>query len=98
MARRTGLYSVLLLSGATRPDEVPGLPAALRPDLVLPDVSHLVPWLDGQAVGAEGAVDEERPAARPAQNLTEELPRHVRGVAGFLCILRGLSQASLPAA
>lgn len=43
MARRTGLASVLVLSGVTDRSSVARAPAELRPDAVLESVAQLLP-------------------------------------------------------
>ena len=48
MGKEAGLFSVLVLTGATTRDGVAAAPEALRPDLVLADVNALPAWLDGE--------------------------------------------------
>ncbi len=47
MGRQAGLFSILVLSGATTAEAAAAAAEAVRPDLVLPDVNHLPAWLDG---------------------------------------------------
>lgn len=47
MGKVAGLFTILVLSGATTAEQAAAAPPALRPDLVLPDVNHLPAWLDG---------------------------------------------------
>ncbi len=53
MGREAGLFSVLVLTGATTLEAARAAPEALRPELILPDVNCLPAWLDGQPVGIE---------------------------------------------
>ncbi len=55
MGRHAGLWTVLVLSGATRAGEVDAVPEDLRPHVVLDDVTGLVPLLDGSTAVAEGS-------------------------------------------
>ena len=52
MGKGAGLFTILVLSGATTADQAAAAPEALRPDVVLPDVNRLPAWLDNQR--AEG--------------------------------------------
>lgn len=45
MGKEAGLFTILVLSGATT-TEMLAAPGALQPDLVLPDVNHLTGWLE----------------------------------------------------
>ena len=47
MGKRVGLRTVLVLSGATRADDLLRRPEDERPDVVLPDITHLPRWPDG---------------------------------------------------
>jgi HAD superfamily hydrolase (TIGR01450 family) len=47
MGKEAGLFTILVLTGATTAEAAAQAPAALRPDLVLPDVNQLPAWLDG---------------------------------------------------
>jgi 4-nitrophenyl phosphatase len=49
MGKQAGLQTVLVLSGATRADDVLRRPEDERPDAVLPDITHLPRWLDAIA-------------------------------------------------
>jgi HAD superfamily hydrolase (TIGR01450 family) len=51
MGKEAGLFTIAVLTGATTAEAAANAPEALRPDLVLPDVSHLPAWLDGQWIG-----------------------------------------------
>jgi HAD superfamily hydrolase (TIGR01450 family) len=46
MGKEAGLFTVLVLSGATTAEQAAAAPEALRPDLVLPDLNHLPKWLE----------------------------------------------------
>lgn len=50
MGRGAGTRTVLVLTGATRAEDLPQIPADLQPDAVLPDVGHLPAWLDAAIV------------------------------------------------
>ena len=45
MGRRAGAHAVLVLSGTSRKHQLESVPAALRPDLIVPDVGHLLEHL-----------------------------------------------------
>ncbi len=47
-ARSARAFSILVLTGTARPDDVDGLPARLRPDAVLPSVADLPAALEGR--------------------------------------------------
>jgi HAD superfamily hydrolase (TIGR01450 family) len=47
MGKAAGLFTILVLTGATTAEAAARASDALRPDLVLPDVNHLPAWLDG---------------------------------------------------
>ncbi len=47
MGKQAGLFSILVLSGATTAEAAAAAAETVRPDLVLPDVNHLPAWLDG---------------------------------------------------
>lgn len=49
MGKEAGLFTILVLTGATTAEAAAAAPAALRPDLVLPDVNHLPAWLDSRS-------------------------------------------------
>jgi HAD superfamily hydrolase (TIGR01450 family) len=55
MGKEAGLFTILVLTGATTPAGVAAAPPALQPDLVLPDVNALPAWLDGQTQPAPAA-------------------------------------------
>ena len=46
MGKVAGLFTVLALTGGTTPEEAENPPPDLKPDLVLPDVNHLLEYLD----------------------------------------------------
>lgn len=46
MGKVAGLYTVLVLTGGTTPEEAENAPDELKPDLILPDVNHLLEHLD----------------------------------------------------
>lgn len=46
MGKEAGLFTILVLTGATTAEAAAAAPDSLRPDLVLPDVNHLTAWLD----------------------------------------------------
>ncbi len=46
MGKVAGLLTVLVLTGGTTPEEAENPPEDLKPDLVLPDVNHLLEYLD----------------------------------------------------
>jgi HAD superfamily hydrolase (TIGR01450 family) len=48
MGKEAGLFTIVVLTGATTAEAAAAAPEALRPDLVLPDVNHLPAWLDGR--------------------------------------------------
>ena len=47
MGKEAGLFSILVLTGATTAEAAAAAPETVRPDLILPDVNHLPAWLDG---------------------------------------------------
>jgi len=47
MGKVAGLFSILVLTGATTAEMAERASDHLKPDLVLPDVNHLPAWLDG---------------------------------------------------
>jgi len=49
MGKEAGLFSILVLTGATTQDMADNAAAHLKPDLVLPDVNHLPEWLEQSA-------------------------------------------------
>ncbi|MBI4675244.1 MAG: HAD-IIA family hydrolase [Chloroflexi bacterium] len=49
MGKEAGLFSILVLTGATTREMAEHAPEHLKPDLVLADVNHLPEWLDGRA-------------------------------------------------
>lgn len=46
MGKRAGLFTILVLTGGTTQEEAADAPEALKPDLILPDINHLLEWLD----------------------------------------------------
>ncbi|MBI4769749.1 MAG: HAD-IIA family hydrolase [Chloroflexi bacterium] len=48
MGKVAGLFTILVLTGASTAEDAAATPEAARPDLVLPDVTHLPAWLDGR--------------------------------------------------
>jgi HAD superfamily hydrolase (TIGR01450 family) len=50
MGKAAGLFTILVLTGATTADGARAAPAALQPDLVLPDVNALPAWLERQPI------------------------------------------------
>lgn len=48
MGKEAGLFTIVVLTGATTAEAAANAPDALRPDLVLPDVNCLPAWLDGR--------------------------------------------------
>lgn len=48
VGKAAGMRTVLVLSGSTAPHAVDKIPPELRPDAVLPDVTHLPAWLAGE--------------------------------------------------
>jgi HAD superfamily hydrolase (TIGR01450 family) len=49
MGKTAGLRTILVLTGATRQDDVARAPEEVQPDVVLPDITHLPRWLDSLA-------------------------------------------------
>lgn len=49
MGKNAGLFTILVLTGGTTEAEAAAAPEGLQPDLVLPDINHLLPWLDNAA-------------------------------------------------
>jgi len=45
-----GLHTILVLTGSTRREDVDKVPAEDRPDVILPDVTHIPGWLDSHDV------------------------------------------------
>ena len=48
MGKEAGLFTIVVLTGATTAEAAANASEALKPDLVLPDVNHLPAWLDSQ--------------------------------------------------
>lgn len=46
MGKNAGLFSVLVLTGVTTPEQADAAPDEIKPDLILPDVNHLIGWMD----------------------------------------------------
>lgn len=46
MGKVAGLRTALVLTGSSTREDVDGVPAAERPDVVLPDVTHILAWLE----------------------------------------------------
>lgn len=46
MGKNAGLFTILALTGVTSREQAEAAPDEIRPDLVLPDVNHLIQWLD----------------------------------------------------
>ena len=46
MGKRAGLFTILVLTGGTTAEEAAAAPEALKPDLILPDINHLLEFLD----------------------------------------------------
>jgi HAD superfamily hydrolase (TIGR01450 family) len=46
MGKVAGLHTILVLTGSTRREDVDKVPAEDRPDVILPDVTHIPGWLD----------------------------------------------------
>jgi 4-nitrophenyl phosphatase len=46
MGKNVGIFSILVLTGVTSREEAQAAFDDLKPDLILPDVNHLVGWLD----------------------------------------------------
>lgn len=68
MGQEAGLFTILVLTGATSAAEAAAAPDGLRPDQVLPDVNSLPAWLEGQAIRVAKEAprhDEQRPVSQP---------------------------------
>jgi len=50
MGKVAGLHTILVLTGSTRREDVDKVPAEDRPDVILPDVTHIPGWLDSHDV------------------------------------------------
>jgi HAD superfamily hydrolase (TIGR01450 family) len=48
MGKEAGMYTILVLTGATSAEQAAAAPEHLRPDLVIPDINCLPDWLDGR--------------------------------------------------
>ena len=46
MGKALGMHTALVLTGCTSKEDLQSLPERLRPDVILPDVTHLAGWLD----------------------------------------------------
>ncbi|MBM4422263.1 MAG: HAD-IIA family hydrolase [Chloroflexi bacterium] len=91
MGREAGLFSVLVLSGATTEEAASAAPPHLKPDLILPDVTHLVEWLD-RAIAVE-RMDRESPYVLWFEKYT---PDAVSRIGGKNASLGEMIRASIP--
>ncbi|HLE27270.1 MAG TPA: HAD-IIA family hydrolase [Anaerolineales bacterium] len=55
MGKQAGLFTIVVLTGATTAEAAAAAPEDLRPDLVLPDVNHLPGWLDSRSADGREA-------------------------------------------
>lgn len=53
MGKVAGLHTILVLTGSSRREDVGKLPPEDRPDVILPDVTHIPGWLDSHDVERE---------------------------------------------
>lgn len=77
MGKEAGLFSVLVLTGATTAQAAGTAPESLRPDLILPDVTHLVPWVD--QVAAVERIERESPYILWFERITPDAQARIGG-------------------
>ena len=46
MGKQAGLFTIAVLTGVTTAEAAAAAPEAVRPDVILPDVTHLPAWLE----------------------------------------------------
>jgi 4-nitrophenyl phosphatase len=46
MGKQAGLFTILVLTGGTSAEEAATAPLELTPDLILPDINHLIDWMN----------------------------------------------------
>ncbi len=46
MGNNAGLFSILVLTGVTTQEQADAAPDEMKPNLVLPDINHLINWMD----------------------------------------------------
>ena len=46
MGKLSGMQTALVMSGCTGEEDIARIPRRLKPDVILPDVTHLLRWLD----------------------------------------------------
>jgi ribonucleotide monophosphatase NagD (HAD superfamily) len=46
MGKQAGLFTIAVLTGVTTAEAGAAAPEAVRPDVILPDVNHLLAWLE----------------------------------------------------